>query len=143
MSALEWVMMRLCRNRLFEWIAALILIGLGGKLVLHPGLIEHSTFRVMLQLITPVGLAWLLLILGLLRATTLAVDGQYRRDLTPQLRALLAGIAAVIWGQMGLALEMIAYQSGASTIGSPVYFGLMLGELFSCYRSLARDGNGR
>jgi hypothetical protein len=142
-SFLRWFMLQVCRNRLFEWAMAVIMIWLGVKLLLHPSLLAHSTFRLLLVLVSTFGMIALLLFVGLARVVVLAIDGHYLRTWTPQLRALLSVTAAMIWGQMGIALELITHFNGVPTMGSPVYFGLMLAELFSTYRPLARDrGNG-
>lgn len=139
-SAFYWIMTSMCRNRLFEWVTAGIMIWLSIRLVGNPLRLEHSTFRFITTLISPYAFLLILFGIGGFRVFILAIDGYHWQTWTPLLRSFGALSAAVIWGMMGLSLELLEMSGNGITIGSPLYFCLMLGEIFSCYRPLARHG---
>lgn len=131
-----------CGNRLFEWCMALALMLLGVEIFLWPNTIAQSNFRIILDLIDAPNLALIYFTVGHVRVLGLVANGTYWPEWTPRIRAFGALAGAVIWGQMTIALFMLTSEVGrAPSPGIPVYFVLTLGELFSCYRVLARDGD--
>lgn len=128
-----------CYNRLFEWMTALMMVGIAVTIALSPKAIAFGGFYLMQDIgLTPAILGVLFSLGGCLRVAGLYANGNWP-IYGPRLRAGCALGGAVIWAQMFLALIKWSSQSGYVSIGVPVYLFLTIGEFISCYRA-ARDG---
>lgn len=135
--------MAYCRNRLFEWVMTIIMISIAIEIALWPRSIGTGSFRLLLSVITPTGLALFFGAFGLLRIAALIANGSWPEH-GPRMRAMGAGAAAVVWTQMGIALMLLTPElNDTPSAGIAVYFGLTVGELISAYRAIsdARPGN--
>jgi hypothetical protein len=118
-----------CGNRLFEWVSAAMLLGIGLILVVSPQAVELGAFRHL-----PGGLWPLFVLFALARAFGLWANGHWD-VIGPRLRALGALVGAMLWFQMFIALLMQASEVGSASLGVAVYPCLVMGELISCYRA--------
>lgn len=128
-----------CRNRLFEWIAASMMLGMAVVLAASPKAIEYSTFHLMLDIgFTQTEVTLFFFVAGGARVTALLANGRWP-FYGPWLRAFGSISAAIIWGQLMVALYGGSRMTGTISPGVPVYFFLVVGEFISCYRAV-RDG---
>ena len=126
-------------NRLFEWYATSTMLGIALSLAVSPGVIKNSAFSYMLDSgLTQYGVLLLLLLFGAVRIAALLANGKVP-VYGPIARALCAMGGAVMWLQFCLALLKYSASQGVLTPGVTVYFFMMVGEVFSCYRA-AVDG---
>ncbi len=135
--------MTYCRNRLFELVMTLAMLGMAFEIAIWPNAVGASSFRLMLLVISPLNIGMFFTVFGLLRITALIANGSWP-DHGPRLRAMGAGAAALMWGQMCVALVMLIPQNnGIPSPGIALYFFLTIGELVSSYRAVsdARPGN--
>lgn len=123
-----------CRERLFEWLAAMMMIGIALLLIVSPQSLESGSYRYMLGVGLHASLlSCLCLCGGGTRLCALMANGLWPLW-GPRLRAFGAVAGAYLWFQMFLALASFTSPSGPS-IGLPVYFTLMVGEFVSCWRA--------
>lgn len=128
-----------CSNRVFEWVMTAAMLCIALTLFLSPRSIEASSFRLMLAAgYTQFAAAFFFLIAGGLRICALFANGTLP-VYGPLVRAIGALAGAVIWGQMGIALLGMSPITGTISAGVPVYFALVGGELYSCFRAVT-DG---
>lgn len=128
-----------CSNRLFEWMTALMMLGIAATIASSPRSVGSGGFHLMLNLgLTPQVLGWFFAFAGFARVAGLYANGHWP-VYGPWCRALCALGGAVLWGQMCLALIKWSEQSDYVSIGVSVYLFLTLGEVISCYRA-ASDG---
>ena len=135
--------MSYCRNRLFEWVMTLSMIGMAVEIAIWPKAVAASSFRLMLGVINPLNIGMFFLAFGLLRIAALIANGSWPEH-GPRMRAMGAGAAALMWGQMCIALVMLTSQrDGIPSPGIALYFFLTVGELLSAYRAIsdARPGD--
>ena len=117
----------------------LAMLGLGIMIAIWPAMIGASAFRFMLTVVTAHNMALVFLLFGVLRIAALFANGSWPVH-GPRLRAIGAGTAALMWGQMFVALLMLApFNNGIPSPGIPVYFALTLGELISAYRAMSDE----
>lgn len=127
------------RDRLFEWVMTLAMLGLALEIVLWPATIGASSFRLILRLVSAEHMAVFFAVFGLMRIAALFANGSWPVH-GPRLRAMGAGSAALMWGQMCVALLMLApFNQGVPSPGLPVYFALTIGELVSAYRAVTDE----
>lgn len=132
-----------CGNRLFEWVTSASLLAMAIQTAVFPDVIGSSNFRYILVIIAPANLSLFLFVVGTVRIAALIANGRYWPKWSPKLRALGALGGALIWFQITVALMIYVSDVGRPpSPGIPVYLALMFGELISCYRVLASDGNG-
>lgn len=128
----EWVG---TKNRLFDLIMALAMIGLSAWILRWPGTLDASAFRYLSLSIDSSNVRSFLLVGGMLRIGALIANGH----LPPYgslCRALGALIGAVIWALMAFSLWILHNETGSvPSPGVPVYLALTLGELLSFYRA--------
>lgn len=126
-------------NRLFEWYATATMLGIALSLATSPGVIRNSAFHFLLTSgFSQAGVLALLLLFGLVRVAALVANGRVP-VYGPIARALCALGGAFTWLQFCLALLQYSTVQGVLTPGVTVYFFMMVGEIFSCYRA-AVDG---
>lgn len=131
-----------CGNRLFEWVTSSALLAIALQTAIWPQVISASNFRYILLVINSLDLSILLFFVGIIRLAALIANGRYWPTISPRLRAFGALLGALIWFQIFFALLQLVPKVGSPpSPGIPVYFALMMGELISCYRVLASDGN--
>lgn len=124
-------------SRLFEWVAACSMLGIAVTLAASPATIQRGSFRYMLDAgLTPSLLGPFFALVGVLRIIALYANGEWK-PWGPRCRAAGALLGALIWGQMALALAQLTKDTSTISLGIPVYFCIILGELFSCYRAAA------
>ena len=131
-----------CRNRMFEWVMTLAMLGIALEIAVWPSSIASGSFRLLLVVISPAELALFFGTFGLLRIAALIANGSWPEH-GPRMRAMGAGAAALMWGQMCIALMLLTPNlGGVPSAGIPVYFSLTVGELISAYRAIsdARPG---
>ena len=132
-----------CRNRLFEWVMALTMLGMAFEIAIWPQAVAASSYRLMLIVINPLNIGMFFMAFGLLRVAALIANGSWPEH-GPRLRAMGAGAAALMWGQMGIALLLgIPQNNGIPSPGISLFLFLTLGELLSAYRAIsdARPGD--
>src|ERR1017187_1841283 len=126
-----------CRNRLFEWAMTIAMLGLALEIAVWPSSIATGSFRLLLIVINPTGLALFFGAFGLLRIAALIANGSWPEH-GPRMRAMGAGAAALMWGQMCIALVMLTSQrDGVPSPGIALYFFLAIGELVSAYKAIS------
>jgi hypothetical protein len=128
-----------CCNRLFEWCATAMMIGIAVCLVATPKTLEMGAFRFMTEARwSAAAVAWVFGVFGMLRVAALYANGHWQPW---GARARMAGsmVAALMWFQMMIALALLTNVTGTLSIGIPVYIVLTVGELFSCYRAAADE----
>ena len=129
--------MNYCRNRMFEWVMTFAMLGIALEISFWPSSIESGSFRLLLIIISPTGLSLFFGAFGLLRIAALIANGSWPEH-GPRMRAMGAGAASLMWGQMCIALFLITpNQGGVPSAGIPVYFALTIGELLSAYRAIS------
>src|ERR1035437_1191310 len=122
--------MNYCRNRLFEWVMTLAMLGIAIEISVWSSSIQSGSFRLLLIVISPTGLSLFFGSFGLLRIAALIANGSWPVH-GPRMRAMGAGAGALIWGQMCVALLLITPDlGGVPSAGVPVYAALAIGELF-------------
>ena len=135
--------MAYCRNRMFEWVMTVAMLGIALEVAIWPSSLASGSFRILLVVINPTGVALFFGAFGLLRIAALMANGNWPEH-GPRMRAMGAGAAALMWGQMCVALVLITPDlGGVPSAGIPVYASLTIGELFSAYRAIsdARPGD--
>jgi hypothetical protein len=122
-------------QRLFEWMTALMMLGIAATIGVSPRTIESGGFHLMQDAgITRDRLGWAFLLIGILRIGALYANGR-SPFYGPWCRFAGAFVGALVWLQMGLALVAWSDRAGYVSIGVPVYAVLALGEFISCYRA--------
>lgn len=115
------------------------MLGVAFELMLWPAALGASSFRMILEVVSTEYMAIFFLVFGLLRIAALIANGRWPAH-GPRLRAMGAGAAAVMWGQMFIALLLIvSHRQGIPSPGIPIYFALMIGELISAYRAMSDE----
>lgn len=123
------------QNRLFEWMAAFMMIGISVVLMSSPNSIAFGTFKYIVDIgVSQGAIAVILLVFGLLRFVALYVNG-YWQPIGPRLRAGCALVAAIFWSQMLAALLLHSSDTQALSMAVPIYLFLTTGEIISCYRA--------
>jgi hypothetical protein len=129
--------MSYCQDRLFEWVMTAAMLGLAVEIVIWPGTIGASSFRLILVVVSAENMGLFFMAFGLIRIAALIANGSWPEH-GPRMRAMGAGSAAIMWAQMCIALLMLApYNQGIPSPGIPVYFALTIGELISAYRAIS------
>lgn len=128
-----------CSNRVFEWIMTASLLGMGFLMLIWPSTMGASSFRYILQMMSPGMLTFAYLSIGIFRAVALIANGS-APAWGPKVRALGALAGASIWFQMDAALIVWTVQNGLPpSPGMAMFTSVIGGELFSTYRAM-RDG---
>lgn len=127
-------------DRLFEWVMALIMIMLSITLA-HPAeTLERGALRPLLQAkFSEDALASAFGIIGALRACALFANGRIP-TYGPWARNLGAVVGGAIWSQMAAVLLYDSIRTGLPALTFPVFLGLAIGEVVSCYRSVIDAG---
>lgn len=127
------------RDRLFEWVMALIMLGMAVEIAVWPSTIGTSSLRIILVIASPENMAFFFAVFGVLRIAALVANGSWPTH-GPRLRAMGAGSAALMWGQMCVALILLTpHNQGIPSPEIPIYFALTIGELVSAYRAMTDE----
>lgn len=131
-----------CSHRVFEWMTALMMIGIAVTIAVSPGTMAAGGFTLMGNVgLTPGVVVVVFLAAGWLRMAALYANGHWPYY-GPWCRAGGAMIGVIIWAQMFFSMLKWSEVSGFVPLGVPVYVFLTVGEFISCYRA-ARDGRSR
>src|ERR1039457_3242860 len=96
---------------MFEWVMTLAMLRIALEIPIWPNCI-------------PTGLSLFFGAFGLLRIAALIANGSWPEH-GPRMRAMGAGAAALMWGQMCIALMLLTPDlGGVPSAGIPVYFSL-------------------
>jgi len=135
MTAWQKIVDHYMSNRLLEWVMTCSLIFMGTEALIWPMAIERGLFRYMLAVFSVNTLIAFYLIFGSLRAVALTANGRWPKW-GPIFRMCGAGGGALLMGQMTVSLIMAGPESnGAPSLSIPIFFFLMLGELYSAHRA--------
>lgn len=129
-------------GRLFEWVAATMMIGIAIILTIWPQSIDDIVYR---ELIRPLRgivddqivesiLRFCFFAGGMLRYFALYANGRLP-VIGPRLRGAGAGAAALLWSQMFVAGSMEIIKTGHGTVEVVLLGCMACGEIISCYRS--------
>lgn len=130
-------LMSYCRDRLFEWVMTCAMLGLAFEIALWPQVIGSSSFRLILSIISAENMGLFFGLFGMLRIVALVANGSWPTH-GPRMRAFGAGAAALMWGQMCIALLiLLPHKNGVPSPGIPIYFALTIGEIVSAYRAIS------
>jgi hypothetical protein len=131
------------RDRLFEWIMSVAMFAIGIQMMMWPDTIRASAFRHVLRIVDSGHLGLFFLFFGAMRMMALMANGNWPKY-GPRLRAIGAGAAAMLWGQLCISLVLLfPFNSGVPSPGIPVYLALTMGELISAYRALSDARSSR
>jgi hypothetical protein len=123
-------------RRLFELAVSVIMVGEGTLLFLSPDSLSAGAFRFLTDWLQPQSCVLLLLLFGFARVLALALNGNWM-PYGGWIRAIGAGVGAVMWTQMGLALSLFSKRTGVPLPpGFPMFMVLALFEIVSIYRAL-------
>jgi hypothetical protein len=124
-----------CRNRVVEWLCAIMLLNFGLTTTLTPATLGEGSFRYMIALnITPALFASVTLIVGTTRVVALYFNG-YGLPWSARVRALCSMFGAAVFGLMGLSLVYLTKDTGWLSLGAGTHFALCGVELYSCLRA--------
>jgi len=122
-------------QRLFEWMTALMMLGIAATIAASPRSIASGGFHLMQNIgLGPHSLGWAFAAIGSVRMASLYANGRWP-FYGPWCRAVGALGGAFVWVQMSLALIAWSDTAGYISIGVSVYAVLALGEFISCYRA--------
>jgi hypothetical protein len=124
-----------CRNRVVEWLCAIMLLNFGLTTTLTPETLGQGSFRYMIALnITPALFASITLLVGVVRVSALYFNG-YGLPWSARIRALCAMFGAAVFGIMGLSLVFLMKDTGWLSLGAGTHFALCGVEFYSCLRA--------
>ena len=129
-------------GRLFEWVMTLSMLVLAGMTFTWPDTLKSSAFQWVAQVMSNSFIEIFLFFVGWIRFIGLLLNGHqingYR--IGPILRAGCAGLSAVMWSQLALALFHLSAQQGFPSPGIPFWVMCVNGEIYVAYRAVAGDG---
>lgn len=124
-----------CANRLFEWIAATIMLGIALALAFPGDSLARGPFAVLAGLgLTEKTMLLFFSVVGVLRVFALCANGRIPLY-GPRVRAFGSLLGALIWFQIAVVFGVESLHGGVMSLVVPLYAGLTLGELVSCYRA--------
>jgi hypothetical protein len=123
-------------GRLFEWFAALNMVGIGFTIVLWPETLNQTAFRFLLTLfITPSMVGLTFFAIGCARIAALVVNGR-SWIYGPRIRAWSALFSAILWLQLWLgSLQFSFLVIHVPTIGICNWACFFAAELIISYRA--------
>jgi hypothetical protein len=124
-----------CRNRVVEWLCAIMLINFGLTCALSPSTLSVGSFKYLTALgVTPFLFTAANAGIGIVRVMALYFNG-YGLPWSARVRALCAIYGACVFGVMGLSLVYLTRDTGVLSLGAGTHFALALVELYSCLRA--------
>jgi hypothetical protein len=122
----------------FEVVMAALMVDLGLRLILAPGMLDQSNMRLIVSVLSNYGLASALLLVGTARVCVMVRDEWFGKYALHS-RIVLACLACMIWGSMVIAfLEHFISIGRALPPGFDMLTAQMVGELLVMY-NLARE----
>lgn len=122
-------------DRLFEWIAAGIMLSMAGILALPGDSFERLGLKPIMTFgLTEEMLAAFLAGIGSLRCAALLANGAAKR-MGAQARTVGALAGVFVWTVLGMILAIDSFITGRASLLAAVLACLTIGELFSCYRA--------
>jgi hypothetical protein len=125
--------------RMTEWFLAFHMLGWGYVLFIANDLFSQpawAAFKSVFQ--TQYALAWMMLACGLLRIGGLVVNGA-RKNVTPLIRQISAGIGCLIW----VGISYCYASSGIVSTWLAIYPVFVIGELVNIHRAAHDQGETR
>lgn len=129
-------------NRLSELSMAMVMLAIAGWISVFPSVIADGAFRYLNNFMGRESLMLFFFMFGIARLAALVANGHWQYW-GPIIRSACALAAAVLFGQMTLALINLSAEGIDPPISTGVYGVLALFELISMYRALARGYGGR
>lgn len=124
--------------RMMEWFMSLHMMGWGYALLLPDRLFDQPTWAGFRQIFHDENfLGWTMIFLGVLRFFGLIVNGA-RKDVTPVIRQVSAGIGCMIWAGISY-----CYAQGSFSTWLAVYPVFAIGELVNIHRAARDQGKAR
>lgn len=123
-------------NRLFEWMSASMLLGVALILTYDPSTLVDSQFVLLSRVgYTPFVVTSLGFVFGTVRISALVVNG-FSVKWGPVCRMAASLFSALLWGLMCYSsLEWFVMWGYTLSLGVPIFFFLMVGELISAHRA--------
>lgn len=123
------------RSRALDWACAAMIVSWGVTLVLPGATLELSSAYAFLLAVAPEATwAGIFLAVGLLRFAALVINGHWKEG-SPVLRAIAAGIGAVVWLLFLAGFLDLSIDRGVVSAGVGVNLVLLGADLFSCARA--------
>lgn len=119
--------------RVSSWYMAVISLGVGVVLTINPGALTTNPgaevfFGNLLRVAPPEAWRAAFLAIGLTRLIALFINGTFPRvRWMPYVRASMAAISSMIWGQMALSIAAV----GIPSVGECLFIGTVLTELWN------------
>jgi hypothetical protein len=131
---------RYVEARLFEWVMAIGMIGLGIEIIIFPDVVHAASFMLLAAIFPKLSIDIFLIFFGSLRIAALIANG---RSLVygPRVRAIGALAGATLWAQFDLSIIYVSRDGTAPPAAMAFWFVFIFGELYSAYRA-AGDGRG-
>jgi hypothetical protein len=117
------------RQRVSEWLAAVILASWGLMLLRPEVSFGSSSFDLLLRIAGEHAWGWACLAVGLVRIAALGINGLWRPSY--HFRAATAMLSVLFWLQITLSF----FGSGHATTGLAVYPWLLLTDVYNIYRA--------
>ncbi|MCV9960371.1 hypothetical protein OIU34_00530 [Pararhizobium sp. BT-229] len=125
--------------RMMEWFMAFHTIGLGYVLLLPEELFNQPDWLSFRNLfINENALGWSMTLLGILRLLGLVINGA-RKDVTPLIRQVSAGVGCLIW----VGISYCYASSGIVSTWLAIYPLFAVGELVNIHRAAHDQGETR
>lgn len=122
-------------NRMFEWHAALVMVGIATILLMPGDIARYGAFRLLYETgFSEEFMATAFLFVGMSRLSALAINGHIG-PLGPRLRSIGAMFGSLIWCQLSISLFYEYYMTGRISIGVVVYVSFTLFDALSAYRA--------
>jgi hypothetical protein len=124
-----------CANRIFEWVAALMLFGIAFTLALPGDTLEKGQFKYLIEVgFNEAALAVFMSCVASVRLVSLYLNGRWP-VYGARCRSIGAMFGAIVWSQMWFVILLHSMAVGVPSLGVPIYGFLALGEMLSCYRA--------
>lgn len=130
-----------CRNREWEWWAALVMSSVGITMLLTPKTIEVGAFRYLLAMGLSASWLWAFFLgVGSVRIAALIANGRLP-IYGPHIRAMGCVAGALIWCAMTFALLRLTEDTGTLSIGIGAWGWATVFELRALHRALLDVGS--
>jgi len=124
-----------CGNRVFEWYAAVVMVGMGVMMFLPGNSLQSGQFRhFRLEVMNEFVVAFSVGGIGLMRCVALFLNGNWPHY-GPILRIVGAMVGSVVWTLLALVLLANSYILAVPSIGIPTYACMIVFEIYSVYRA--------
>lgn len=127
----------MCSNRLFEWVAALIMLQMGLTIVYNiivDGRVSQAYNAISDFGIPTIMAGFLFVFIGAIRAFALWRNGLWKNG--PLIRAVCAALGMFVWGQILYGVVVVWFKSDYLFISAPVWVSFLGGEYISFQRAI-------